>query len=69
MANISINKHNYNIRRVNELNQEIIKKEKELVNTKGFFNTLEIKAEIRELYKKLNAHGQEVIDYEIENLE
>lgn len=61
---ISANKNEYNVRKVEELNDLILEKEKELVNTKGFINTLKLKIEIKKLYKQINTHGSEVMQYE-----
>ncbi|HHT55591.1 MAG TPA: hypothetical protein GX012_03415 [Acholeplasma sp.] len=64
MNYISQNKHEYNVRRMDELISKLNKKEKELKTVTGFFNTLKLKLEIRKLYKVLETHGSEVLDYE-----
>ncbi|MDY0278281.1 MAG: hypothetical protein RBQ97_09390 [Acholeplasma sp.] len=65
--NISINKNEYNVRRVDELNVELLEKEKELENTVGFFNRLKVKNDIRKITKLLNTHGSEVLEFEYLN--
>lgn len=67
MANISINKYEYNLRKIDEINEKIIKLEKELNEVKGFNKTLTLKTELRELYKQLNIHGSEALEFEIHN--
>lgn len=64
---ISVNKHEYNQRRVLELNKEILKKESELKNTKGFINKIKIKLELRKLFKEINIHGEETLQFETSN--
>ncbi len=61
---ISINKHEYNLRKVEELNNEIALKEETLKDTTGFINVLKLKHEIKKLYKQLDIHGTEVLAYE-----
>ncbi len=65
--NISINKHEYNQRRVIELNKEILKLENKLKETKGFINILKLKLKLKKLYKTINIHGEETLEYEIKN--
>lgn len=65
---ITINKHEFNVRRVDELNLDILAKEEELTNTVGFFNVLKVKLELRKLYKMINNHGTEVLQFERQNL-
>lgn len=62
--NISDNKHEFNVRRVSELNDTILKLEEELKVTTGFFNSLKLRSELRRLYKQINVHGSEVLEYE-----
>lgn len=64
---ISQNKHEYNVRRMDEINEVIKEKELELENAEGFFQTFVIKLELRKLYKELNNHGTEVLEYEYLN--
>lgn len=64
---ISQNKHEFNVRRMDELNEVIKEKELELKKANGFFQTLVIKAELRKLYKQLNNHGTEVLEFEYYN--
>lgn len=64
---ISQNKHEYNVRRMDEINEQIKEKELELKNASGFFHTFVLKSELRKLYKDLNAHGTEVLEYEYFN--
>lgn len=61
---ITINKHEFNVRRVDELNLDILAKEQELLETEGFYNTLKVKLELRKLYKQINNHGSEVLLFE-----
>ena len=61
---ISINKHEYNQRMVVELNEEILKLENELKETKGFTKVLKRKLKLRKLYKMINIHGQETLKFE-----
>lgn len=65
---ISINKHEFNVRRVSELNEVILAKEEELRNTKGFINTMKVKLELRKLYKQITVHGSEVMAFETSKL-
>jgi len=67
MNYISQNKHEYNVRRMDELISKINKKEKELKSTEGFFKTFKLKSEIRRLYRVLRSHGNEVLEYEYIN--
>lgn len=61
---ISQNKHEFNVRRVDELNKEILAKESELKNTKGFLAKFKLRIEIKNLYRTLNDHGNEVLAFE-----
>lgn len=61
---ISQNKHEYNVRRVKELNEIIKEKELELKQADGFFQTVIIKHDLRKLHKQLNIHGTEVLEFE-----
>ena len=67
MNYISANKHEFNVRRVDELIAVIDEKEKELKTTEGFFKTFKLKSEIRRLYRVLRSHGNEVLEYEYQN--
>ncbi len=64
MQNISINKHEYNVRRVTEINSLILTKEEELKNTTGLINIFKVKRELKKLYKDIAIHGREVLEYE-----
>ncbi len=64
MQNISINKHEYNVRRVEELDSLIIAKEKELRKTSGLINIIKAKIELKKLYKDISVHGKEVLEFE-----
>lgn len=66
--NISDNKHEFNVRRVSELNDTILKLEEELKVTTGFFNSLKLRSELKRLYRQINAHGNEVLEYEYSKL-
>lgn len=61
---ITMNKHEFNVRRVEELNSDILAKEKELETVKGFFNTLRVKSQLSRLYRLINIHGSEVLEFE-----
>ncbi|VEU80996.1 hypothetical protein [Haploplasma axanthum] len=61
---ISDNKNEYNVRRVDELNEVLLEKERELNDTKGFFNVLKLKLEIKKIYKEISKYGSEVMEYE-----
>lgn len=67
MGVITANKHEYNLRKFEELNSEIRRKEKELSKSKGFFKTYKLKNEIKKLYDELNNHGEEVLRFEIQS--
>lgn len=62
--NITDSKYEYNVRMVEELSSTIVDKEKELENTKGFLNSFKAKSELRKLYRLINSHGKEILDYE-----
>lgn len=62
---ISPNKHQYNVRMVDELNKVIREKEEELKEAKNFIETFRLKLKLRKLYKKLTVHGTEVMEYEL----
>jgi len=64
MQFISTNKHEYNIRRVDELSGRILMKEKELDNASGLLEVIKIKLQLRKLNKQINVHGSEVLHYE-----
>lgn len=64
---ISTNKNEFNARRVEELDILILEKEKELKEISGFLNSLKIRLELRKLYKEINTHGSEVLEYEYIN--
>lgn len=64
---ISTNKNEFNTRRVEELDILILEKEKELKEISGFLNSLKIRLELRKLYKEINTHGSEVLEYEYIN--
>lgn len=63
-GHISQNKHEYNVRRINELNEVIREKELQLKKANGFFQTFLIKHDLRKLHKQLNIHGTEVLEFE-----
>lgn len=63
-GHISQNKHEYNVRRIEELNKMIKEKESELKKADGFFQTFLIKHDLRKLHKQLNIHGTEVLEFE-----
>ncbi len=67
MKNISINKHEYNERRVIELNKEILNLENKLKDTKGFINVLKLRLRLRKLYKTIHIHGEETLEFEKQN--
>lgn len=64
MTHISENKHEFNVRRVNELSKELDEFEKKLSSTNGFFNRLKIKRTIRKLNKQLKTHNEEIFLFE-----
>lgn len=64
IKSISDNKHEFNVRRVEEINEAILEKEAELKNIEGFVKTIKVKLELRRLYKQINIHGTEVLRYE-----
>lgn len=61
---ISINKHEFNVRQVEELGKKLLEKESKLEETKGLFAQFKLKAEIRRIRKRLIAHGEEVLEFE-----
>jgi len=67
MNYITASKHEFNVRRVDELIAVIDEKEKELEMTEGFLKTFKLKSEIRRLYRILRNHGSEVLEYEYRN--
>ncbi|VEU80995.1 hypothetical protein [Haploplasma axanthum] len=62
--NISINKYEYSLRRVDELNEVLLEKERELKNTQGFINRFKLNLEVKRLYKQISEYGSEVLEYE-----
>lgn len=68
ITHISQNKHEFNMRRVEELNIQILNKEKELRNSEGFLAKFKLRNEIKKLYKSLNNHGNEVLEFEYRQL-
>lgn len=64
LGHISINKHQFNVRRVEELGKKLLEKEKELENTEGFFAQFKLKSEIRRIRRRLMRHGEEVLEFE-----
>lgn len=61
---ISTNKHEYNVRQVDFLSNEIIKTEKRLNDTEGFLNRLKVKRHLKKLNNKILSFGEEVLQYE-----
>lgn len=64
---VTVNRYEFSVRKVDELNEAILLKEQELKSTKGFLNTYLVKLELKKLYKQINLHGEDVIQYEITN--
>ena len=64
LGHISINKHQFNVRRVEELGKKLLEKEKELENIEGFFAQFKLKSEIRRIRRRLMRHGEEVLEFE-----
>lgn len=64
LKHISENKNEFNVRRVAELDELLLEKERQLSNTTGFLNTFKLKSEIKKLYKLIVMYGNEVIEYE-----
>jgi len=64
MTYISDNKHEFNVRRVNELEKELKEFEEKLENATGFFNRLKIKRAIKKINKQLKIHNDEIFLYE-----
>lgn len=66
---ISVNKHEFNVRKVDEINERILKKEEQLKETTNFFTILKKRRELRKLYKQIRVHGEEVLEFENRNNE
>lgn len=64
MTYISDNKHEFNVRRVNELEKELQEFEKKFKNANGFFNKMKIKRAIKKIQKQLKIHNDEIFLYE-----
>lgn len=64
MKHVSDNKHEFNLRRVDELSLELTKLENELEKTKGFFNRFKVSRQIKKLNREINAHAAEIVIYE-----
>lgn len=65
---ISDNKHEFNLRRVDELASELTLLEKDLENTNGFFNRLKVKKKIKKVNKQIDTHANEISFYEQQKL-
>lgn len=61
---ISDNKHEFNVRRVEELSKELNEYEEKLKTANGFFNKLKIRKAIKKIEKQLKDHNDEIFLYE-----
>lgn len=61
---ISDNKHEFNLRRVEELTLELENMENKLKEEKNFFKKFKIRRIIRKIKKQLKTHNDEIILYE-----
>lgn len=66
---ISVNKHEYNVRKMEELDKEILEKKKEMLNAKGFLKTYKLRRELNVLFRKLTKHGTETLIFERQRAE
>lgn len=64
IKHISDNKHEFNLRRVEELSKEMTEKENELKSTKGFFNVRKIKKELKKINAQIEVHAKEISEFE-----
>ncbi|MCR1808968.1 hypothetical protein [Haploplasma modicum] len=64
IKHISDNKHEFNLRRVEELSKEMTEKENELKSTKGFFNVRKIKKELKKINAQIEVHAEEISEFE-----
>lgn len=61
---ISDNRHEWNVRRVEEMQTEIEDQKKVVSEAEGFFNKMREKRVLRKLIKRQRKHGEEVFQYE-----
>ena len=64
---ISTNKHEWNVRMVEEYNVKIQELKNKLKKENTFLGKLKLKSQTRKLSKKLSVHGNEVLLYEYNN--
>lgn len=67
MKHISTNKYEYNIRQIDLLSEQIIKKENELKAAINFLQKFRLKGELKKLYKAIESYGNEAWHYEVKN--
>lgn len=68
LMHITDSKHEWNTRRIVELQEEIRDAEKQLEITEGFWARRKASRKINKLNKQLIKHGEEVLAYELQEL-
>lgn len=69
MKKVSDNKYEFNLRKVEEYEEQLSKLEEELKTVKGFFNKLKLKKTIIKVNKELESLNDEIFIYEQRKVE